>query len=253
MVAGGCRAETSATFAATVGPMPRRRRRKKPSWTRRIAMALLAIPTLYLLAALVGALIPVNRRWVEPDEGITIYLADNGVHADLILPASAQGLDWAPIVPRSDFAAVPANARWVAFGAGERRIYLDTPTWADLKLGTALHAVTGGERIMHVEWIRDPTYAARAIRLRPEEYRRLWAAVRAGFRLDTDGRPIRIDHPGYGPTDAFYQGVGKASALATCNNWVADRLRLAGVKAPLWSPFVGGLMWRYRETTSPRP
>jgi uncharacterized protein (TIGR02117 family) len=89
----------------------------------------------------------------------------------------------------------------------------------------------------------------REIRLRPEEYRRLWAAVRADFALDSRGRPIRINHPGYGPSDAFYQAVGKASAFRTCNSWVADRLRLAGVRTSLWPPFAQGLIWRYRRQT----
>jgi len=227
--------------------MKRRSRRKKSSWFRRIAIGLLAIPGIYLFAALIGALVPVNSGWAEPDDGITVYVADNGVHADLVLPAYAEGLDWRPLVPRSDFANVPATAQWVAFGAGERRVYLETPTWADLSLKTAAIALTGGERVMHVEWVSDPTYAARAIRLTPEQYRRLWAAIRAGFKLDSEGRPIRIEHPGYGPRDAFYEGVGKANAVHTCNQWVASRLRLAGVEAPLWSPFVNGLTWYYRK------
>jgi uncharacterized protein (TIGR02117 family) len=87
----------------------------------------------------------------------------------------------------------------------------------------------------------------REIRLRPEEYRRLWAAIRANLQLDRRGRPIRLDHPGYGRSDAFYRASGKASALKTCNSWVADRLRLAGVKTSLWSPFEQGLVWRYRR------
>ena len=227
--------------------MKRRSRRRKSNWFKRIAVALLAIPGTYLIAALIGSLIPVNSGWTEPRQGITIYVADNGVHADLVLPANAQGLDWRPLVPRSDFANVPADAKWVAFGAGERRVYLETPTWADLSLKTAAIALTGGERVMHVEWVRDPAYAARAIRLTPEQYRRLWASIRAGFRLDAQGRPIRIDHLGYGPRDAFYEGVGKANAVHTCNQWAASRLRLAGVEAPLWSPFVNGLTWRYRK------
>jgi uncharacterized protein (TIGR02117 family) len=227
--------------------MKRRSRRKKSSWFGRIAIGLLAIPGIYLFAALIGALVPVNSGWTEPDDGITIYVADNGVHADLVLPAYAHGLDWRPLVPRSDFANVPATAQWVAFGAGERRVYLETPTWADLSLKTAAIALTGGERVMHVEWVSDPTYAARAIRLTPEQYRRLWASIRAGFKLDSEGRPIRIEHPGYGPRDAFYEGVGKANAVHTCNQWVASRLRLAGVEAPLWSPFVNGLTWYYRK------
>jgi uncharacterized protein (TIGR02117 family) len=225
----------------------RTRRRRKYSWARRIAIALLAVPARYLLGALAGSLIPVNSAWVEPDDGVTIYLADNGVHADLILPANARGLDWRPLVPRSDFADVPTNATWVAFGAGERRVYLETPTWADLSLKTAFVALTGGERVMHVEWVDDPAYAAREVHLTPEQYRRLWASIRAGFKLDANGRPIRIDHPGYGPRDAFYEGVGKANAIHTCNQWAAGRLRLAGVEAPLWSPFVNGLTWRYRK------
>ncbi|MDQ3077986.1 MAG: DUF2459 domain-containing protein, partial [Pseudomonadota bacterium] len=68
-----------------------------------------------------------------------------------------------------------------------------------------------------------------------------------GFVLDEGGKPVRIDHPGYGPRDAFYEGFGRATAIDTCNQWVASRLRLAGVKAPPWSPFAEGLTWRYRE------
>ena len=41
--------------------------------------------------------------------------------------------------------------------------------------------------------------------------------------------PSRIDHPGYGLDDAFYRGVGRASAINTCNTWATDMLRLAGV------------------------
>jgi len=227
--------------------MKRRRRRGRISNWRRLALALAAIPGLYLLAAIIGALVPVNRGWIEPVRGITIYIADNGLHADLVLPVREAGLDWAPLVPRSDFAAPPPSARWVAFGAGERRVYLDTPTWSDITPRTAWAGIAGGQRVMHVEYVADPTYAAREIRVTPEQYRRLWAAVRASFALDSRGRPVRIDHPGYGPGDAFYEGVGRASAIDTCNHWLASRLRLAGIKAPLWSPFVEGLVWRYRK------
>lgn len=226
-----------------------KRKRRSFSWPRRLLLALIALPLTYLVAALLGSLIPVNAGWREPDAGITVYLADNGVHADLILPVRAAGLDWAPLVPRSDMANFPPRANWIAFGAGERRVYLDTPTWADISARTLWAALTGGERVMHVEYTSDPTYAARAIRVTPEQYRRLWTAIRAEFRLDREGRPVRIDHPGYGLRDAFYHGVGRASALSTCNNWVAGRLRLAGVKTSLWSPFAQGLLWRYREAS----
>lgn len=230
----------------------RRSRSRKSRVAKRLALALVAIPLAYLFAALLGSLIPVNGGWREPDQGITIYLADNGVHADLVLPVSAQGLDWAPLVPRSDMADVGPEATWIAFGAGERRVYLDTPTWADITPRTLWAAITGGERVIHAEYTADPTYAARAIRVTPDQYRRLWTAIRAEFRLDARGHPVRIDHPGYGPRDAFYQGIGRASALSTCNNWIAGRLRLAGVEVSLWSPFTQGLLWRYNKAEDQR-
>ena len=240
--------ETSVGLFATVQNMPRRRRSRKLHWPAKVALAFVAIPGMYLLAALAGALIPLNADWQEPEEGIIIYLANNGVHADLVLPASAQGLDWRPLLPKSDARNIPADAQWIAFGAGERRVYLETPTWRDLTAKTAAIALTGGDRVMHVQWVRDPIYAAKEIRLTPEQYRRLWASIRSEFRLGSDGKPTRIDHPGYGFGDAFYLGIGKANAISTCNQWSADRLRVAGVEAPLWSPFVQGLVWRYRES-----
>lgn len=219
-------------------------------WLRRLTFGLAAVPAIYLVAALVGSLVPVNRGWSEPDEGVTVYLANNGIHADILMPIRAQGLDWEPLVPRRHFAAPPPDARWIAFGSGEQGVYLETPRWRDIKPKTIWSALTGSRRVMHVEYVASPGYADRAIRLRPEEYRRLWAAVRADFQLGDAGRPRLVDTPGYGPSDAFYWAGGRFSALSTCNTWTAGRLRIAGVKTSLWPPFVQGLVWRYRKADS---
>lgn len=227
----------------------RRRKGEARKWVGRGGVLLLALPALYLIAALIGSLVPVNSSWVEPAEGTTIYLADNGIHADLVLPVKAQGLDWAAVIPRSDMVTADPQARWIAFGSGEERVYLNTPTWWDITPRTIWSALIGGKRVMHVEYVPSPNYAVRQIRLRPEEYRRLWGAIHADFALDAKGHPRRIDHPGYGPADAFYRATGKASAVRTCNEAAAHWLRLAGVKTSLWPPFVQGLVWRYRRTT----
>jgi len=229
----------------------RLRRTKAGKWVGRAISALLAIPALYLLAALIGSLAPVNRGWTEPDSGTTVYIADNGIHADIVMPVEAQGLDWSRFVPSSDFAAANPADRWIAFGSGEERVYLNTPTWWDITPRTIWSALTGGNRVMHVEYVPDPSYAAREIRLRPEEYRRLWAAIRSDFALDASGRLQLIAHPGYGCCDAFYRATGRESAVRTCNSHVARWLRLAGVKTSLWPPFTNGLVWRYRKTHPP--
>lgn len=230
--------------------MARRRRKGKfGNWFGRLLIAFLALPALYLAAALIGSLVPVNRDWREPQEGITVYIADNGIHADLVMPLKAQGLDWSAVVPPREIASEQPADRWISFGSGEERVYLDTPTWWDITPRTIFSALAGGRRVMHVEYVPSPNYAAREIRLRPDEYRRLWAAVRADFELNSGGRPQRLDHPGYGCCDAFYRAVGKESAFKTCNSSVARWLRLAGVETSLWPPFVEGLIWRYRRNS----
>ena len=226
----------------------RSRKGKAGKWVGRILSAMLAVPAFYFLAALVGSLVPVNRHWSEPAEGTTIYIADNGIHADLIMPVNAHGLEWTPLIPKRDLAAPHPDARWIAFGSGEERVYLNTPTWWDITPRTIWSALAGGRRVMHVEYVSDPSYAVREIRLRPAEYRRLWAAIRADFALDARGRPMRIAHPGYGCCDAFYWATGKESAIRTCNTHVARWLRLAGVETSAWPPFVNGLLWRYRRS-----
>lgn len=225
----------------------RRGKGKSGKWVGHLLTALLIFPALYFCAALAGSLIPVNREWTETSRGVTVYIAENGIHADLVMPVSAQGLDWSRIIPSSDMAAPDPQDRWISFGSGEERVYLDTPTWWDIRPRTLWSALLGGKRVMHVEYVPSPDYAARQIRLRPEEYRRLWTAVRADFALDEHGRPRQLKHPGYGCCDAFYSAVGKESAFRTCNSWVARWLRLAGVETSLWPPFVEGLTWRYRR------
>jgi uncharacterized protein (TIGR02117 family) len=249
-LAGASRQPLQLRQGALGGEVARARRKSKAGrWVGRALTVILAFPALYLTAALAGSLAPVNRVWTEPADGITVYVANNGIHADVIMPVKAQGVDWAPLIPKGDFAAPDPNARWIAFGAGEERVYLNTPTWWDLTPRTVWSALMGGNEVIHVEYVSSPAYAEREIRLRPDEYRRLWAAVRAGFALDSDGRVQRIDHPGYGPADVFYRGAGRANMFRTCNTWLAGRFRLAGIRTSLWPPFVNGLLWRYRRVT----
>src|SRR5258708_39581383 len=142
---------------AAGGRVSRRRRKMKSGrWVGRILAALLALPALYLVAALIGSVVPVNRGWAEAAQGTTVYLADNGVHADIIMPVKANGLDWGPLIPNRDFSAADPGARWIAFGSGARRVYLNTPTWWDLTPRTVWSALTRGPPAVPVRYAPGP-------------------------------------------------------------------------------------------------
>jgi uncharacterized protein (TIGR02117 family) len=82
------------------------------------------------------------------------------------------------------------------------------------------------------------------IDLNAEQYTRLVAGLRAGFARGADGRPGRIDDPGYFDTDAFYEGTGRYTAWLTCNEWIRRVLAGAGVRTAVWSPFEAALFWQ---------
>ena len=198
----------------------------------------LLLPLFYLAAGAIGGAIPRNAGWQEPADGITIYVATNGFHTGLVLPTRGGGVDWSPNVPPKDITDPRYAGRWLWFGWGERDFYLNTPSWHELSPGTAVHALTGSDRtLMHVDHLLEPWGDARPIRLTPDQYRRLAAAIRASFD-PADHRPIR----GYDVADVFYPARGHYDAVRTCNWWTGRRLAAAGVRIGAWTPFSATVM-----------
>lgn len=208
-------------------------------WLWRALLALVALIVGYAASAAIGSSIPVNGGWSPPTGGVSIYVMDNGVHTDLVLPVTAAGVDWRDLV-RPEHVADPRQAgrSHLAFGWGNRDFYLNTPSWSQLRVDRLLVALIGvGRTVLHVDHVSEPGSAPhiRSVMLRPDEYRRLAAYVRATF---AGGAPVH----GYGDSDAFYEARGGYSALDTCNQWTGGALRTAGVKMGAWTPLTVTVM-----------
>lgn len=209
---------------------------------RLIRTLLLMLATLvagYGLGAVAGALIPVNAAWHQAASGVRVYVIDNGVHTDLVLPVTAEGVDWRDLVKPVDLADPAQAARsHLSFGWGNRDFYLNTPSWSAISPRLAFGALFGGGRtVLHVAHLAEPRVGPhiRSVILGPDEYRRLAAYVRATF---AEGPSMH----GYGGDDAFYEARGGYNAVDTCNQWTAGALRAAGVKMGFWTPLPVGVM-----------
>lgn len=191
----------------------------------------------YAAAGLVGGSAAASGWRDRPREGVTIWVENNGVHTGLVLPLVAAGVDWRPLA-RPDHLRDPRLAsRWLAFGWGDRDFFLRTPTWAELDPRTVARAAVGSDAtVVHLEHIARPGFGpdVRPVVLRPAEYRRLAAFVRASVAVEQGRYRWR---PGYGRHDAFYAGTGRYSAYTTCNAWTGAALRAAGVRMGRWTPF----------------
>ena len=206
-------------------------------------LALITPVALYLVAAWMGSLLPVNRDWRAPTRGTTIYIIDNGYHSGLILPAAAEGIDLSMIFRPTDLPDPNDAGDWLIFGWGDREFYLNTPTWAEVKPRTIVSALIGSkEALLHVDHVKRPdeAVAPRPIRLSRAAYRRLVARILADTKRGADGFPMVI--PGYGSRDVFYPAHGRYTLFQTCNNWTRDVLAEAGVKVGWWTPFSSGVM-----------
>lgn len=189
---------------------------------------------LLVAALLLGALLPENRGWLEPQTGILIHIDHSPVHSWLILPVTTDGHDW-----RARLQPLPLNHRHIAVSWGERDFFLATPRWADLDPAIALRALFGGRgSLVHVIGIEGPP-TGRPILLSHQDYLRLARHVEAQI---APGVPLK----GYGAHDLFLPAYGRYSPWRTCNQWTRDALAAAGVRVGFWTPLPQGLIWRFQ-------
>lgn len=232
-------AERGAT--AGRGRWPRVRR-----FALRVLLVVLAPFALWGVAALTLPRIDVNGDWAPPMGGIEVGVLSNGVHTDFVLPVRAAGVDWAQFLALDELHGPNSGFEWVAIGWGDRRFYLETPTFADLKASTAIAALSGvGSTALHVTWLDFGPYSAenaRSFVLREAQYLALCEYVRSSFARDGAQLPRRIEHAGYTAFDHFYEAVGSYSAIHTCNEWTGAGLRRVGVRTAVWTPFAGDVL-----------
>ena len=192
----------------------------------------------YGLIILVG-LIPRNNGFRPTPGGITIQMISNAVHSEFILPISDGDSDWRDEFEAFDFPADTSWATRVAVGWGDKGFFINTPTWSDLKLSTALHALFWpSDTCLHVSMISDTQVPldARSICISPKQYHRLCEFIRTSLKVNDAGKPMPIAGAHYSSNDAFYEALGCYHCLNTCNSWVGRGLQAAGVRVPLLTP-----------------
>ena len=187
-------------------------------------------------------MLPVNRDFIESDTGITIYIVSSAVHADIIIPKEAlsetQTSKFQNALNRANFADDISNITHIAFGWGDRGFFLNTQTWDDLTLSTAAKAVFyPSDTVMHIDHILPRYYADKvSLTLNINQFKNLITFISSSFETDENQEIIHVENFAYSSSDAFFVAKGSYHLLNTCNTWVAQALRSAGVKVPWLAP-----------------
>jgi uncharacterized protein (TIGR02117 family) len=224
-----------------------------------VSLTLFAFVFSYLACAHSALLFPANAALSvansASEPGVDIWVLSNGVHTDIVLPlapmrgatqvvadqnALNQAPNWRTMLPP----AIATDAfDAIAIGWGDREFYLNTPSWAELKISTAARALFAqNASLVHVQYLtRAQLKGAITLRLSAANYQRL-----AQFILRTAALKNGVGHSigaHYNDDDAFFEANGAYSAFNTCNSWTGRALRTAGVKVSRWTPFPWLVTW----------
>lgn len=225
---------TSATPATS-------RFRQRLRWLFRTAVALLLFIILYIAAAWILGKIPANAAFRQTADGIEIAVLDNGVHCDLALPMENGHFSWRGFLGPAHPTTHLEQYKYALIGWGNRRFYLETRTWDEFKISTALGALTGlGETVVHVDSLTElprSTTRCRRIRISENQYRVLCNSVASSFATGEDRTLPSIPNAAYSKTDAFFAGTGAYHLFNTCNVWTGRNLQRAGIRTGWWTPF----------------
>ncbi len=206
--------------------------RRLTLWTGWVFAALLGTVAAFLVAAALGGLIPGRAADLPQGDTVEIALLYGPIHVDFILPATPETRAALGFAAGAGVPLAHPDVRHLIVGWGARDFYTTAGTFADITFGPTWRAVTGDASVLRIDVIGafPAGFEPPRIRLSQAQYAALLDAITA----TVTGPPIL--GAGFTGTDGFFEAEGRFHILRTCNTWVSDMLRQAGVAAGLWTP-----------------
>jgi uncharacterized protein (TIGR02117 family) len=180
----------------------------------------------YFIVAYVLQYFPKKETSSSLIKNRAIYLLYSDMHTDIVFNINE--------INRSKFPAFQKQQKgYLTFGWGDKETYLNTPTWNDLKLSTAMKALLiNTPSLMHVSYSPNVHYYKnlKKVQLTLEQYRALQRAIFKSFDF------TKKHYKGYGKNDFFYTAKGSYNLFNTCNTWTGRQLREVNVSVSYWTP-----------------
>ncbi|WNJ90914.1 DUF2459 domain-containing protein [Bosea sp. 685] len=212
---------------------------------RNLLLGLLALMLAAGLALFLGALPYGSGAQPPPGDAVTIHVATNGFHTDILVPSVTATRDWRPLLEASPITRASADAPMIAFGWGSQSAYTELGAITDLSPRLLLKAAAFDASVVHVR----PVAALRAgpnlvsLTITQAGYQALVDHIEQSLQYGPSGAPIVLDGLTHGLGDAFLRGRDRFWLLRSCNVWVGEGLRKAGLPVGLWTPLAQSLMW----------
>jgi uncharacterized protein (TIGR02117 family) len=199
---------------------------------RGLALAL-ALPVAYLVASVLLPLIPGPGRDLSGPPVVVIGLLQGPIHTDILLPLTPAVRTRFAFAAGAGVPVLDPEGRWLMLGWGAAAFYTTAGTYADITAGAVVTAAMGDAPVIRLD-VTGPLPALpnlRYLALSDAQFGALVDRVHAALAAET-----ALDHPGFSGTDAFFPAHGRFHAFRTCNVWLGETLRAAGIPFGLWTP-----------------
>jgi uncharacterized protein (TIGR02117 family) len=221
---------------------------------RRIALLCASIASLlvlYMLAAVAGGMTAGPRHATPvatPTQSIALVIGP--AHTDLLLPLTPQtrtafafaGLDGVPVSN--------PGAEWLVIGWGARGVYTTMGTWGDVSMPALWRGATGDDAVIRMDVLGpiDTSVGIDMIAVTDAQMAALLGAILASLSRNADGQPRALPEAGFTATDQYYAATGTFHIARTCNVWMSETLRAAGIPFGIWTPTPYAMrlsLWRF--------
>ncbi len=205
-------------------------------------IAIILIPIAYLLVSLILTFIPINNEEGYSGKNGSIYLNTNGVHLNIVMPKDQ--LDSKLLDGLRYF----KNDNYFSFGWGDKKFYLNTPTWGDLTFNNAYRALfLKSPTLIHLTRYSSINGDWVEIKVNQNQLNKINQYIYKTFYFDSLNKKILLNNKGYSYNDDFYEAMGSYSCFRTSNSWVNSGLKESEIKACLWTPYDFGLLNMHKK------
>lgn len=175
---------------------------------------------IYAVMCLTLPLIRVGTISEIKGKGIKMHIAKDAIHSDYLFES---GL-WAEIFE--------PKAKYVKIGWGDRKIFLETKSWSDLKASDFLGAFFGlNKTVLRVDFTDEIPEGSTEMKIDDRQLEVLKIYVDQSHK----GSPIQKEKHHHQQGD-YYQSDLRYNCFTNCNNWVNRGLFIARATNRVWCP-----------------
>lgn len=158
--------------------------------------------------------------FIVKGKGINVYISKDTVHADYVFESKD--------IKDLFF----TDKKYVKIGWGDRKIFLETKSWNDLKLIDFMTAFFGiNKTVLRVEFLDDLPTNSKSIEINERQLN----VIRTHIKDSYNKKLIKKKKEYYQVGD-YYESNLRYNCITNCNNWINYGLRLAQVTNRIWCP-----------------